>query len=187
MAASRKRNHVTIFARVLSVVLILMSAIPAGAADDYPSRPVRIIVGFAAGGAPDALARMIGGPHDAELEPKRDRREPHRRHRQHRHDGGRKGAARRLHARAGAGRQRCREPLAVPGPALRHEAVRADHADRQCRERAGRQRQVAGEIRRRADRARTNPGTPTSPMRRPAPAASRISPPSCSRAPPASA
>ena len=49
----------TIFARALLIVLILVSAIPAYAADDYPSRPVRIIVGFAAGGAPDALARII--------------------------------------------------------------------------------------------------------------------------------
>jgi tripartite-type tricarboxylate transporter receptor subunit TctC len=55
----KKRNHVTIFARALAFTLILVSAIPTSAADDYPSRPVRVLVGFAAGGAPDALARII--------------------------------------------------------------------------------------------------------------------------------
>ena len=48
----------TIFAKDWSVILIPVSA-SASLADDYPSRPVRIIVGFAAGGAPDALARII--------------------------------------------------------------------------------------------------------------------------------
>jgi hypothetical protein len=34
-------------------------ALPSGAAD-YPAKPIRIIVGFAAGGAPDTLARVVG-------------------------------------------------------------------------------------------------------------------------------
>jgi tripartite-type tricarboxylate transporter receptor subunit TctC len=38
---------------------IALAAIPSGAAD-YPAQPIRIIVGFAAGGAPDALARVVG-------------------------------------------------------------------------------------------------------------------------------
>jgi tripartite-type tricarboxylate transporter receptor subunit TctC len=36
------------------------SPAPAATAADYPTRPVRIMVGFAAGGAPDTLARVIG-------------------------------------------------------------------------------------------------------------------------------
>jgi tripartite-type tricarboxylate transporter receptor subunit TctC len=33
---------------------------PAGAADEYPSRPIRVMVGFAAGGVADITIRMVG-------------------------------------------------------------------------------------------------------------------------------
>ena len=39
--------------------LALLSSAAMSLADDYPSRSIRIVVGFAAGGAPDALARII--------------------------------------------------------------------------------------------------------------------------------
>src|SRR5262245_66237841 len=51
-----------IVARLVTTVLLLMSAAaPVSALDEanYPSRQIRIVVGFAAGGAPDALARII--------------------------------------------------------------------------------------------------------------------------------
>ena len=52
----------TIVARLAAVALALLATVSTTpAADDanYPARPIRIIVGFAAGGAPDALARII--------------------------------------------------------------------------------------------------------------------------------
>ena len=53
---------VTIAARLLTTALLLMPTASAVCAFDeanYPSEQIRIIVGFAAGGAPDALARII--------------------------------------------------------------------------------------------------------------------------------
>lgn len=44
---------------LLAAALLAASALASGG-DAYPSRPIRILVGFAAGGAPDALARIVG-------------------------------------------------------------------------------------------------------------------------------
>ncbi len=44
----------------LAVYLLLLAAIPMAGAQDWPGRPVRLIAPFAAGGATDALARIIG-------------------------------------------------------------------------------------------------------------------------------
>ena len=50
----------TLGARVLATALAFAITGSAMAADDYPSKPIRLILGFAAGGAPDLLARTVG-------------------------------------------------------------------------------------------------------------------------------
>jgi tripartite-type tricarboxylate transporter receptor subunit TctC len=45
--------------RVAAVSLALGAAMPMAAADDYPSRPIRVIVPFEPGGAPDVVTRIV--------------------------------------------------------------------------------------------------------------------------------
>jgi tripartite-type tricarboxylate transporter receptor subunit TctC len=51
---------VKITARFLSLAVILALGLLPASADDYPSRPVRWLVGYPAGGSTDILARILG-------------------------------------------------------------------------------------------------------------------------------
>ena len=88
-----------LFARAITAFLLL-SALALGArAEDYPTRPITLILPLGAGGAMDILARGQLGPKLAErLGKPVDHREPHRRRHGDRGDRGREKPARRLHA-----------------------------------------------------------------------------------------
>ena len=47
--------------KILAAALAAIAALPASAADVFPSRPVRLMVPYPAGGPNDVLARMVGG------------------------------------------------------------------------------------------------------------------------------
>ena len=47
--------------RILALLVLVQLLFPLGAAAQaFPSKPVRVLVGFSAGGAPDIIARMLG-------------------------------------------------------------------------------------------------------------------------------
>ena len=52
---------------LVATLVALALALPAAHAQTYPSRPVRIIVGYAAGSGPDVLARTLAAQLGADL------------------------------------------------------------------------------------------------------------------------
>jgi len=48
-----------IMQRIFALAAVLALSVGVGRADDYPSRPIRFIVGFAAGGGNDLFARLV--------------------------------------------------------------------------------------------------------------------------------
>src|SRR5437773_1200965 len=57
MAARRLQMKLT---RVISMVILGLASVAGAQAQDYPSRPVRFVVPYAAGGSGDLLARLLG-------------------------------------------------------------------------------------------------------------------------------
>ena len=45
---------------IIHLVVVLLFVPLAAAAQTFPSKPIRVLVGFTAGGAPDIIARMLG-------------------------------------------------------------------------------------------------------------------------------
>ena len=161
-AASRRRTTIRkgrmTMKAICGVVAALCLGLAAGQAiaqANYPEQPIRILVGFTPGVAPDITARLLGEKFTASVGQAGRGRERDRRRRQPRGRAPRQGRARRPHA--GAGRQRLARHQSQPvrQAALRSaEGFRLHHADVHCREHPRGSPRRAGEQHPGADRAR---------------------------------
>ena len=103
-------------------------------AQQYPNKPITIIVPFAAGGPTDVVARLVGEHMGRTLRTDAHRREHRRRRRHARHDPRRPGAGRRLHHRgrqhghAVGGARALSQPQIRSGEELRADRHRQLHA-----------------------------------------------------------
>ena len=60
---------------ILAALWLAAAIAPASAQSDYPSRPIRLVVGFAAGGGNDIFARLVADKASQILGQSVDRRE----------------------------------------------------------------------------------------------------------------
>ncbi|CAN5327080.1 tripartite tricarboxylate transporter substrate binding protein [soil metagenome] len=66
---NKKTNHRRHALRGLAIAATLLAAssLPASAQSDYPNKPIRLVVGYSAGGPTDVLARVLGQEMSASL------------------------------------------------------------------------------------------------------------------------
>ena len=145
-------NLVRLFA--FGMIGLTWAGISDAAGLDYPTRPVRWVVGYPPGGTTDILARLIGQYLSEKLGPAVHHREQARRRQQYRDRGGDQLAARRLHRPAGqSGERHQRHALQEAAVQLRprHRAGRRHHPRAECH---GGQSERAGQDGRRVHRLR---------------------------------
>ncbi len=157
----------------LMSVTVATAALIAPASAQWPDRPLKLIVPFAAGSSSDTIARIVAAKAGEKLGQQIVVEESRRRQHRDRHRCGREGRARRLHARPRQHHDACGERGAQSQPAVRSGegfhpggddrllAVRADQARRSVLGRDACRVRGSGEVQaRRAElRVRPAPGT----------------------------
>ena len=138
---------------LLAGAAALAAGVPeAGAQSTYASQPIHILVGYAAGGGVDIVARLLQEPMKSALGPANHHRKPHGRERHAGDGGGRQGSARRLHAAGVRIRRSRHQSFPVQGADVLRSGQRTG-ADRTDRHRALRGRRRRDDTRPQSERA----------------------------------